>query len=241
MDLSILSSPLIRKYRDAFVQLVFPRNCLLCGGELLEKEKCLCKQCSSKLPYTKFELQDNNPIEQLFWGKVEVEKASSLLYFRKGEKVQKIIHYIKYRNAKELGVSMGEIFGRRLMNTGFLTDIDVIVPVPLHPKRLKYRGYNQSELLARGIGSVSGIEVLPNAIIRHSYTETQTKKERYERHLNVHRVFNVAQEDQIMGKHILLVDDVITTGSTLEACIVQLKRIPNTRVSVVALASANGY
>lgn len=238
MELSLLSAPSVRKYRDALFHLVFPRNCLLCDTDLNHQEKGICRKCSHKLPYTKFEFSKNNAVDQLFWGKVKIERAMAMLFFRKGERPQKILHHIKYRKAKDLGISMGEILGKRLVDAHFLDDIDVIIPVPLHPRRLKHRGYNQSELIAQGITKVTGIKLIPNAIVRQSHTETQTKKSRYERHENVHRVFVIPNTKPLEGRHVLLIDDVVTTGSTLEACASQLANIQNIKISVAALAFA---
>lgn len=238
MALSLFTIPTLKKYRNALVHLVFPRTCLLCDTELQPQERCMCRKCIHKLPYTKYENLENNPVDQLFWGKVRVEKAMALLFFRKGERPQKILHHIKYRHATDLGIGMGELIGKRLMGANFINPIDVVIPIPLHPRRLKHRGYNQSELIAQGICRVSGLPLLPKAIERSINTETQTHKNRFERHLNVHRIFAVPNPKQLEGKHILLIDDVVTTGATLEACINQLGLIPGTRVSVAALAWA---
>ncbi len=241
MAVSLFTSPVLTKYRNALKQLVFPRKCMLCDAELQPQEQRMCRKCIHKLPYTKYETQENNPVEQLFWGKVRVEKAMALLFFRKGERPQKILHYIKYRHATDLGIGMGEIMGKRLMAANSLNSIDVVIPVPLHPRRLKHRGYNQSELIAQGICRVSGLPLLTKVIERSINTETQTHKNRFERHLNVHRNFTIPNPQQLEGKHILLIDDVVTTGSTLEACINQLSLIPGTRVSVAVLACASDY
>jgi ComF family protein len=160
-----------------------------------------------------------------------------LYLFNKGGKIQHLIHQLKYRGKKEIGISLGKIYGQELKISPLFSLSTVIVPVPLHKNKLKKRGYNQSEAFAQGLAESMGIENYADALIRTHLTQTQTKKSRYERWQNVEEIFQVIAPDKLEGKHVLLVDDVVTTGSTLEACANKILDIPNTKVSVVTIAS----
>ncbi len=178
-------------------------------------------------------------IARQFWGRVPLSAAASLFYFDKKEKVQRLIHQLKYKGRKEIGVLLGEIYGGDLMESEAYREVDFIIPVPLHPGRKKRRGYNQSELFARGLGISMQKKVDPNLLIRHAKTATQTRKTRFARWENVNNVFGLT--DAVRpgeGKHFLLADDVITTGATIEACAQTLLQIPGAKVSVAAIAYA---
>lgn len=207
----------IYKGFNVFIDLIYPRNCYLCGNELMGKEQSICRKCEYELPQTNFDVIENNPIEQLFWGRLKAEKATSIFFYRKGESLQKILKGMKYLSKTDLCVDMGRIIGRRLKYSNFINDIDCIVPVPLHPNKRRKREYNQSELLCNGIAEVTNIKVDSQWIHRVVDTSTQTRKGRFERYTNVENVFFIREKDKWNGKSILLIDDVITTGSTMEA------------------------
>jgi len=221
---------------DDFLSLLFPRLCYGCGEELLRNEKLICTKCYVSIPRTDFHLQDNNPVSQLFWGRCRVEKSAAFSYYTKGSRIRKIIHALKYKGIRELGNIMGKIYAGELKQSGFLNDIDIIVPVPLHPLKQRKRGFNQSEQICEGISSVTGLPVNTSVLKRIAFSDTQTNRSRYDRWLNVERIFGVSDYESLKGKHILLVDDVITTGSTIESCVTELLKIENTKVSVIALA-----
>ncbi len=222
---------------EAVTGLFFPRICPACRDLLNINEKVLCIKCISEFPYTNFHLDADNEMAKLFWGRVMIENAASFFYFRKGSPYQHIIHEIKYHNQKKLGKDMGRWFGCELKNTPF-SDADIIVPVPIHYSKLKKRGYNQSELIADGLSEAINLPVEPKALIRTVNTDTQTRKSRYERWTNVEGIFKVISPHKLRGKHILLVDDVVTTGATLEACASAVLAVENTKVSVLTLACA---
>jgi ComF family protein len=222
-----------------FIHLIYPNNCLLCGKSLVKTESHLCLYCQFSLPKTNYHLQQNNPVEKRFWGKVTIEHATSLFYFQKGSSVQQLLHELKYRGNKEIGEMLGSHLGLELLQSTFYKDIDVIVPVPLHKNRYRKRGYNQSECIANGISSVLKKPVDTTTLIRTVETATQTKKGVFERWENMNGIFALADNQTFNNKHILLVDDVLTTGSTLEACARTIVDGQNkARVSVVTLAVA---
>ncbi len=223
---------------DDFISLLFPRICAACGKSLLKQEEIICISCEFHLPRTNFHLSLENPMFKLFWGKVSLESAASYLYFHKGNKVQQLIHQLKYQGRKDIGIKLGQQYGYDLKVSPFFQTIQLIIPIPLYAKRLKKRGYNQSEQFAIGLGEIMKIPVDPNSICRIKETETQTNKSRFKRWQNVAEVFEVKDGVSLEMKHILLVDDVITTGATLESCILALHTIRGIRISVATIAVA---
>jgi len=221
-----------------FVALFYPKYCDICDRTLVKGEECLCTHCLSDLPRTNFHLQKDNPVEMTLAGRSSVSRATAFCFFRKGNSMQKIIHQLKYKGNKGIGVFLGKLFGLSLLESEDYKSIDIIIPVPLHPHKMKKRGYNQSEYIAVGIGEVMSKKVNISSLIRTVNTSSQTKKMRYGRWENVSTVFELKTVDNLTGKHILLVDDVITTGATLEAASQILLNIPNTKVSVACLACA---
>jgi ComF family protein len=222
---------------EDFIGLFYPELCITCGRKLVTQEKYICLHCLNDLPKTKFQFDPENKVAQLFWGRVRLESASSWLFFRKGSRYQKLVHYLKYKGLKEIGETMGVLFGSELKESPFGM-VDIIVPVPLHPQKLKQRGYNQSEWIAQGIAFSMGKPVSVSNLSREIYTSTQTRKNRFERWQNVEGIFTVTHPAEFQGKHILVVDDVITTGSTLEAAAVTLLNAGAGKVSIATLACA---
>jgi len=223
---------------DDFISLLFPRLCYACGNHLLRNENLICTECYILIPRTNFHEDNNNPVAQLFWGRCLIEKAAAFSYYNKGSRIRTLIHNMKYKGIQEVGYEMGRIYGLSLKDSGFTGDIDVIIPVPLHPSKKRVRGFNQSELISSGISDVSLLPVDFSSLARISVSATQTNRSRYDRWTNVEGIFRVTDPQAIAGKHILLVDDVITTGSTIESCTNELCGIEGVRVSVVSLAYA---
>jgi len=178
----------------------------------------ICMDCLQKLPYTSFESIKENPTEKLFWGRISTSFACSIFYFEKDNILQNIIHQIKYKNEKKLGIFMGKLMGLKINDLIKAHNIDFMIPMPINPKKEKKRGYNQAALLCVGINSIIKLDYIENAIVKIQHTETQTKKSRIERWRNVEQVFNVPNPQMILGKNILIIDDVITTGASTEAC-----------------------
>lgn len=219
-------------------KLFFPSCCLICGKRLLGGEEHLCCRCLSGLPRTRMHLQKENEVEKCLWGKIPFERATAYWYYTKGGDVRKLLFELKYYGNVRLGRFLGRCVARELLPSGFFADVDGIVPVPLHPRKLKERGYNQSSLLAEGISAITHIPLYEGMLIRKRYTETQTRKGNYERWLNVEDMFECISCEGFRGKHVLLIDDVLTTGATLVACADALKQIPDLRISVLTLALA---
>lgn len=223
----------------SFWSLLFPRCCVVCGSPLSRGEECLCTCCNMNLPRTGFHLRKDNPVECLFWGRIPgLKRASSFLFYRKGSDFRRILHLLKYGGYKELGEVMGRYMAAELSSGEFFDGVDMIIPVPLHRKKQKLRGYNQSEWIARGIASVTGIPLCAECMIREKNTETQTRKSTFERWENVEGIFRLCDTVHFEGKHVLLVDDVLTTGATTVACASAFARGSGIRISVLTLAVA---
>lgn len=222
-----------------FISLIYPKNCASCGNSLFKHEECLCTFCRYHLPKTNFHLQNGNPVEKLFWGRADIVSAVAYYAFGKGGKVQHLIHQLKYNGKKEIGLTVGKLYGQELKQSGKYELIDTIIPVPLHEKKKKKRGYNQSEYFAEGLSKSLHVSTDTTTLIRANESETQTKKSRFSRWQNVESIFHVAEPEKLTNKHILLVDDVVTTGSTLEACALTLLKISDVKVSIATIAFAN--
>ncbi len=223
---------------DDLVSLLFPRLCQACGNHLMRNEKLICTECHVLIPRTNFHLEDDNPLARLFWGRCRLEKTAAFSLYNRDSRIRHLIHNLKYKGIQEIGIELGRIYGLMLFNSGFTADIDILVPVPLHPHRERSRGFNQSSLIALGISEVSGIALDTVSLQRVVISSTQTKKSRYERWKNVEGTFLVRDPLPFRGKHILLVDDVITTGSTIESCVNELIGSGALKVSAAALAAA---
>jgi len=223
---------------DDFISLLFPRLCYGCGTHLLRNEYLICTECFVVIPRTGYHTVEDNPVAQLFWGRCKIEKAAAFSYYNKGSRIRKLIHNLKYKGIKEIGYELGRIYGLSLTTSGFTNDIDLIIPVPLHPSKKRIRGFNQSETISMGIADSTQLPVDIKSLTRKIVSATQTKRSRYERWTNVDGIFQVDDNMAIAGKHVLLVDDVITTGSTIESCTNELLKIEGVKVSVVALAFA---
>ncbi len=224
---------------DDLLCLFFPNLCAGCGRTLVRGEKVICTACLFHLPKTFFHHDTDNPLSKVFWGRVNLEGVAAYVYFQKGGTVQRLLHQLKYKGQKEIGIQMGRLYGPELKTAEVFRSADVIVPVPLHPRKLRKRGYNQSLMFAEGLSSAMGIRLETRSLYRKEYSQTQTRKSRYNRWENVEYIFAVRNPEKLNDKHILLVDDVITTGATTEACAQVLLKVPGVRVSVAAIAYAS--
>jgi len=219
-----------------FFNLIFPKLCCACNNSLLKNENIICTSCIVSLPKTNFHLDKENPVNKVFWGRVQIEMATSFYLFSKKSKVQNLLHHLKYKGVKEVGAVVGKLFGYDLAASEYFKKIDFIVPVPLHKKKLKKRGYNQSEWIANGIAESMKISINTNSLYRKVDSQTQTKKGRYKRWENVGEIFGIAN-NELNNKSVLLVDDVVTTGATIEAC-AQVLIKQNCKVYVATIAYA---
>lgn len=221
-----------------FVEMLFPEYCLMCNGNLVKGEKHICLHCRYHLPRTHFHREADNPVSRRFYGKTDVKHAWAYLKFTKGGKVQNALHHLKYNRKSEVGQLLGAWHGAELKKDNWHTMFDAIVPVPLHPSKLKKRGYNQCDPFAEGLSEQLGIAWYPTALRRNTANRTQTRLGRMERFQNTQRIFEVAEPEAVKDKRILLVDDVITTGATLEACAKALLEAGSKEVSIACIAAA---
>jgi ComF family protein len=227
---------MISKAIRAFSHLLYPNICYGCKKNEIDKSEWLCLQCLTALPYTGFENTRNNPVEQLFWGRTPFKFASSCFFYVEKTPIQRLIHEVKYKEQQQLGRWLGKMMGRRLENIFDASKVDLLLPMPLHPKKQKHRGYNQATLLCEGIHAITNCNFLEQVLIRNTNTKTQTKKSRIERWENVSEVFEITINENVINKHIVLVDDVITTGASTEACAATLIKEGASAVSICSLA-----
>ena len=220
------------------VDLFLPRLCAGCDAALMSHEKALCLSCTEDLPLTRFHNDPTNPVERVFWGKLELEAATALLHFDKGGMVQHMLHRLKYKGDKEIGLELGRHMAKALMDSPRFGSVDLLLAVPLHPRKERQRGYNQSQVLVDGMTEIWGLPPAQQRLMRVVRTPSQTRKGRMDRWLNVKEAFDLSDAAALEGRHVLLVDDVVTTGATLEGCARALQKVKGVRVSVVTVAFA---
>jgi len=221
-----------------FINLMFPDLCVVCDIALQKNEHQLCLSCLHNIPKTNYHLIDENPIEKRFWGKVPVYRATSYFFFQKGSSFQKLLHILKYKGNKEIGELLGKYAAIDLLDSPDFASVDLIIPVPLHPEKYKLRGYNQSEWISKGLSTMMNKPIDTSTLLRIRENTTQTKKTVFERYENTEGIFEVSDKTVLEGKHVLLVDDVLTTGSTLEACVRALLETSKIKISIFTLAVA---
>jgi ComF family protein len=230
--------PLLKEIKEAVLHLLFPHICNGCGNDLPDNETTLCMRCIEAMPETLFEFHPNNPAEKIFWGRLPVATASAQFYFTKESLMQYLMHQLKYKGNRELGIHLGHMMGEQLKKSNRFK-ADALVPMPLFPAKERRRGYNQATVLCEGMAQAMQLPVLDKVISRPQHTETQTRKGRIERWKNMEGKFVLTDADAIRHKHLLLVDDVITTGATLEACGLALLQAENVKLSIATLCIAS--
>lgn len=220
---------------ENLTHLFFPRFCPGCGSDAVQPKQILCLNCMMELPETGFFGIDENPVKHIMTGRLPLQKAASLYYCARVSKLHNMIHELKYKHNRDVGIFLGEMVGRQMVRSGWQDNIDLIVPIPLHLKRERIRGYNQTEIIAQGIANITAIPIITDAVIRKMYTQTQTKKGRSDRIANMEDKFQVVIPEKLEAKHVLLIDDLITTGATLEFCGLEILKVPNTRLSIATV------
>jgi len=228
----------ISQYLMDFVYLFYPNLCLACEEQPPPNGEIICLKCQYNLPKTDFHKEKNNLFTERLFGRIPLQASAALYYFVKGGLTQKLIHNLKYKGKYEVGLRLGKIYGEQLKSSENFKTVELIVPVPLHPRKEKIRGYNQSDAFAKGLSETLGIPWLKDGLVRREFTDTQTKKNRLERLENVRKAFQIGNKEELIGKHILIVDDVLTTGATLEACSEKILELTDTKVSLATIAIA---
>lgn len=229
---------LLFQYLQNFSELLYPKLCGGCGNHLYENEEVVCVYCRASLPLSGECDFENNASEKLFWGKVSITAAASFLFFQKKSSTQHLLHQLKYQQKENIGEWLGEQFAYSLQSKGRFAAVEIIIPIPLHPSRIKFRGYNQCDAIARGMASVLQIPIVNGVLTRSIATQSQTKKNRFQRFENMNSVFSVAQASTIKGKNVLLLDDVLTTGATLVSAAQVLQQAGSNKLFVGAIAKA---
>lgn len=218
------------------LDFISPRLCVVCGQRLAPTERSLCSVCLFHLPRTDFHQKPlDNPMAQLFWGQAPIEKAAALFYYHPHSETAQLVYRLKYNNRPDIGEDMGRVMANELQAADFFSDIDVLLPVPLASKRLRQRGYNQSEQLAKGISDITHLPIVSKALRRKHFQQSQTTLNRWQRQENVEDTFWLKDGSQLQDKHVLLIDDICTTGATLISCANTLKDIKGIRISVLTL------
>lgn len=221
------------------LDLISPRLCVVCGHRLTVTEEAVCMKCNLHLPRTNYHLHAyENEMARLFWGQIPVERATAFFYYEAHAETANVLYELKYKNHPEIGEVFGRMFAREIRTAGFFDGIDCIVPVPLARKRLRQRGYNQSMEIARGVSQITGLPVYGEVVRRNVFEGSQTSLGRWDRHTNVDQVFELMDGDTIHGQHLLLIDDVVTTGATVIACAKELIKAGDVKISILALGFA---
>jgi ComF family protein len=240
--MQLLKKLRLNPWIDGLLAILYPEICMNCQELLNQHERYLCRPCITRLPLTGFEQSRDNPVSQTFWGRTPVHFAAAIYHYRKEETLQRLIGRLKYHQDPGAGRFLGQLCGKALRKAKDFPQPDFLLPVPLHPLRQRKRGYNQCEKIALGISEVMDIPLETSLIKRRVFNDSQTTKGRYERWQNVEGIFQIAQTTQpFHNKHLLVVDDIITTGATLEACCSELSQIPGSTISVVTVGYANRY
>jgi ComF family protein len=229
----------LKEIKNSFLHLLFPHVCNGCGSDILNEKNMLCLRCISELPETNFHIHSNNPVEKIFWGRIPLLSATAQYYFSKETRMQHLMHQFKYKGNRDLGKQLGYLMGNDLLQSNRFKNIEALIPLPLFPAKEKRRGYNQATILCEGIAEIMKLEILKDVIVRTQPTETQTKKGRVERWQNIEGKFELIKPEKIQNRNILLVDDVVTTGATLEACGQELIKTSDVRLSMATLCFAS--
>lgn len=228
----------IKNTSQAIIDLFYPNICNGCHLELVGNESLICTSCLHILPKAKFHLLINNPVEQKLTGRIEFNNATSMYYFNKGGTIQHIMHALKYKGHTDIGVLLGQLFAKEISSFSWVKDIDIILPIPLSKQKLHKRGYNQCDFIAAGMNDILNITIDTQSVIRKKNTQTQTQMNRLERMKNMEDAFEVVNIPALENKHVLILDDVITSGATIESFALALQSIKGIRLSIATLCYA---
>ena len=221
------------------LDLISPRLCVVCGERLSITEEIICSKCNLHLPRTGYHRDPyENNLAKLFWGQIPIERATALFFYEAHAETANILYDLKYKNHPDIGIVMGRMMAREIQDSGFFEGIDTIVPIPLAKKRQRQRGYNQSLMLAKGVSEITGLPISQKVIRRTVFEGSQTSKGRWERQENVEKVFELTDAQSFIGKHLLIIDDVVTTGATIVACAKELAKAGDIKFSILALGYA---
>lgn len=229
----------IKNIADSISHLLFPHNCLGCSTDIINDKDLLCAKCAYQMPATKYFNALDNPVDRAFYGRIRIENAAAGFYYTQESLVQHLMVQLKYKGNKEVGFYLGRLIAYELQNADRYKDVEVLIPLPLNAKREFKRGYNQAMEICKGIASIWHKPIINDAVIRTVNNDTQTHENRINRWLNVDGIFMVTNPAAIAGKHVLLVDDVVTTGATIESCGSVILKIPNTKLSVACVATVS--
>jgi ComF family protein len=224
------------KFLKDIFNILFPDLCVICENPLTFNEEILCTYCRVDLPFTHFSSESNNIAERAFYGRVKIEAVTSLLFFRKKGKTQRLIHQLKYKNQQKIGYLIGMMLADEIKNSHRFNQIDGIIIVPMHHKKQQIRGYNQVSTFGKTLSTELNVPFLENILIKSSATKSQTIKSRIQRFQDFEGKFHLNNVTSLENKHILLVDDVITTGATLESCCIELHKTNNLKISIATIA-----
>ena len=225
--------------------VLFPQYCLVCKRHLTANEEHICAACTINIPLTNYQAKPGNPVERIFWTKIPICKANAYMHYKPNTRYAEIVKALKYHNNTRIGIYIGRTMAKELSNTDFFNDIDYIVPVPLAKKRERKRGYNQAKYVALGVSQITNIPIVENHIRRIKNNPSQTTIQTHQRQQNVKNIFALTasanNQHQLCGKHILIIDDVLTTGSTILACAETLAEIPKLKISILCVAIAGHH
>lgn len=227
---------IIKDLGRSITDLFFPHYCLGCGTDIINNGQIICLRCHQQLPVTNFQHFADNPVEKIFWGRMPLFAAASHFYFSKKSVLQQLLHQLKYKGNKEVGFALGEMMGAAFIQSSRFSKADGLIALPLFPSRERKRGYNQAAVICQGFSSASGIPFVEGAVSRKKFTHTQTQKNRIERWQNMEGRFEVVQKEALINKKLILVDDVVTTGATLEACGQELLKVTGVQLGIATLA-----
>lgn len=226
----------LAEFAVRFINLISPKQCTICGCRLAIGEEVICSTCNIHLPRTHFSDKPcDNIMARMFWGQIPIRRAMALFYYEPHSEVSRIVYSMKYHNHPETGEFMGRMLAEEIREQGFFNDIDLIIPIPLTKKRQRIRGYNQSREIARGVSDIMKIPVVTNAVVRKSFKSSQTQMDRWQRLENVKDVFRLKNGSALKGKHILIIDDVVTTGATIISCSREIMKCGDVKFSVLSL------